>query len=352
MRSIEDKGCLNNCPTEENAGGSCMIFEFKKSGVMSRPSPHHRSSLGKPTPSKWDDAQKWLVNLSRGEKAPAKASPRNSNADDRRLIAPVPKRGYDDEDEGGYGGDKHVVETKNVECDDESVWRGSNNKSVVRAICLRDMGTEMTPIASKEPSRAATPIRAISPASSGSSSPVMHKTSRSTGLSPIQRTGESGRASGSTSHLSQEGQETNGVKVKPAETKNGDQSRKPNPIEARAAAWEEAERAKYMARYKREDVRIQAWENHQKRKAELENRKVEAKVERLKSRAKDKCSSRIAAARRIGEEKRAAAESKLNEKAMKTSERADYIRRSGHLPSSFSFKLPACCWWQQNFTCI
>lgn len=326
-----------------------MIFEFKKGGgVMSRPSPHHhRSSLGKPAPSKWDDAQKWLVNLSRGEKIPAKASPRNSNADDRRLIAPVPKRDYEEEyDEARYGadlapypasngGDKYVVETKNVECDDQSVW--GRNEAVVRAISLRDMGTEMTPIASKEPSRAATPIRTISPASSATSSPVAHRTGRNTGSSPTWREAdEPGRASGSTGHVSREGRETDDVKVKPAEIKN--------PLEARAAAWEEAERAKYMARYKREDVRIQAWENHQKTKAELEIRKVEAKVEQLKSRAEQKCKSRIAATRRVGEEKRAAAKAKLDSKAMKTSERADYIRRNGHLPSSFSFKLPSCCW--------
>lgn len=67
-------------------------------------------------------------------------------------------------------------------------------------------------------------------------------------------------------------------------------------------------------------------------------------MEQLKSRAEQKCKSRIAATRRVGEEKRAAAKAKLDAKAMKTSERADYIRRSGHLPSSFSFKLPSCCW--------
>lgn len=71
---------------------------------------------------------------------------------------------------------------------------------------------------------------------------------------------------------------------------------------------------------------------------------LQVKAERLKSRAKEKYNSRIAATRRIAEEKRANAEAKLNEKAMKTSERADYIRRTGHLPSSFSFKLPSCCW--------
>lgn len=251
MRSIEDKGCLNSCPTEESAGGgSCMIFDFKKSGgAMSRPSPHHRSSLGKPTPSKWDDAQKWLVNLSRGERNQAKASPRDSNADDRHLIASASRKewaGGDEGDPASNGGDKY----KNVECD-ESVWRGGNKgdsspKSVVRAICLRDMGTEMTPIGSKEPSRAATPIRAISPLSSGSSSPVTRKTGRDTGPSPTRRTEESGGVSGSTGHLSRDGQETNGAQV--AEIMIDDNSRVLNPLEARAVAWEEVERANYMAR--------------------------------------------------------------------------------------------------------
>lgn len=243
MRSIEDKGCLNNCPTEENPGGtgSCMNFEFQKSGTINRPSHHHRTPLGKPTPSKWDDAQKWLVNLSRGEKSEAKASPRNSNADDRRLIAPVPKKySNGDEDEG------QSVETKNVDCDD-SIWRSHNkgvitsSKSAVRSICLRDMGTEMTPIASKEPSRAATPIKATSPVSSGSSTPVIVKPSRKIG-SPT----EAGRGVGSSRDFKRDGDETDGVNV--TQSKGDDQSKKLNPLETRAAAWEEAERAKYMAR--------------------------------------------------------------------------------------------------------
>lgn len=64
----------------------------------------------------------------------------------------------------------------------------------------------------------------------------------------------------------------------------------------------------------------------------------------MKARAQEKMTNKLAATRRIGEEKRANAEAKLDEKAVRTSERADYIRRSGHLPSSFSFKLPSLCW--------
>ncbi|KAL3818673.1 hypothetical protein ACJIZ3_004578 [Penstemon smallii] len=360
MRPIEDKGCVNNNgTTPELSGASCMSFEFHKSNGVNRTS-QHRTALGKPTPSKWDDAQKWLVNLSRGEKNPTKASPRNSNADDRRLIAPVPKKDYssgDEEGENVFPG-SNSVETKNVECD-ESVWRinkpVNSSKSVVRSICVRDMGTEMTPIASQEPSRTATPIRATTPAtrspiSSGSSTPircpngVVALENGPNVATPSGPRGEASRANGATRQFGN-GEEVNVEKFKVVENKmTSDQCKKVNPMETRAAAWDEAERAKYMARYKREEVKIQAWENHEKRKAEMEMRKIEVKAERLKSRAQEKYTNKLASTRRISEEKRANAEAKLNEKAVKTSERADYIRRTGHLPSSFSLKLPSFCW--------
>ena len=64
----------------------------------------------------------------------------------------------------------------------------------------------------------------------------------------------------------------------------------------------------------------------------------------MKSRAQEKLANKIASTRRRAEEKRSSAEAKLSERAAKTSERADYIRRAGHLPSSFfSFKLPSLC---------
>lgn len=71
---------------------------------------------------------------------------------------------------------------------------------------------------------------------------------------------------------------------------------------------------------------------------------LQVKAERMKARAQEKLANKLASTRRIAEEKRANAEAKLNEKAARTSERADYIRRTGHLPSSSSFKLPSFCW--------
>uniref|UniRef100_A0A803PH55 Remorin C-terminal domain-containing protein n=1 Tax=Cannabis sativa TaxID=3483 RepID=A0A803PH55_CANSA len=353
MRSIEDKGCYNHGQVQENISSSSGLgFEFHKgnNGSNNRMSHHHghhhRTALGKSTPSKWDDAQKWLVGLSRGveKNQSTKTKPRNSNADDLRLIAP-----YD------------VETTKKVDGNYESVWRVNkpveNSTAIVRSVCVRDMGTEMTPIASQEPSRTATPLRATtpvvrSPISSGSSTPArcQHRlppTMEGQQTFPLSSDGRgeanpsSGRGNGSTRRYVEEANECRN-KVDP--NQNLDEGGKVNPLETRAVAWDEAERAKYMARYKREEVKIQAWENHEKRKAEMEMRKMEVKAERMKARAEERLANKIASTRRIAEEKRANAEAELNEKAVRTSERADYIRRTGHLPSSFSFKLPSLCW--------
>lgn len=112
-------------------------------------------------------------------------------------------------------------------------------------------------------------------------------------------------------------------------------------IETRAAAWEEAEKAKYMARFKREEMKIQAWENHQKAKTEAEMRKIEVEVERIRGQAQDRLMNKLAATRHKAEEKRAAAEAKRNRRAAKTEQQAEYIRRTGRVPSSFTFC--GCC---------
>ncbi|KAI8526890.1 hypothetical protein RHMOL_Rhmol12G0034100 [Rhododendron molle] len=319
MRSIEDKGCLNIAPVQENSGK----FEFHKGNTPNR-------AFGKPAPSKWDDAQKWLVNLSRGPE-PKSERPRDSNADDRRLIAPVPKN--EDYSSGGedVNGMQFEGETKNVDCE-EPVWRVNKrnpNAAVVRSICVRDMGTEMTPIASQEPSRNGTPIRVMSPnrspSSSGSSTPVrtlerVVESSRGNGVAAAE-----GRGSGGGGGTFDE--------FRGGPAKNSEQVEKVNLC---ASTGRE--------RFKQEEVKIQAWENHEKRKAEMEMRRTEVKAEQLKARAQERLTNKLAATRRIAEEKLANAEAKLNEQAVRTSERADYIRRTGRLPSSFSFKLPSCCW--------
>lgn len=53
--------------------------------------------------------------------------------------------------------------------------------------------------------------------------------------------------------------------------------------------------------------------------------------------------NKLATVRHKAEEKRAAAEVNRNNQATKTEEQAEYIRRTGHVPSSYlSF---SCCTW-------
>lgn len=143
MKSMEDKGCLNLAPTHEILSHSVASFEFNKANGKSCAS-QHRTALGKPASSKWDDAQKWLVNLSRGgEKSQSTTEPRNSNADDRRLIAPVPiKEDSSSSDDGlkvctGFSStNQYEVITKKVD-HDKSRWRSNKPENpipVVRSI--------------------------------------------------------------------------------------------------------------------------------------------------------------------------------------------------------------------------
>jgi hypothetical protein len=73
----------------------------------------------------------------------------------------------------------------------------------------------------------------------------------------------------------------------------------------------------------------------------------QAKAERMKLRAREKTASKLASAQAAAREKRAAAEAKLSRRAARVGDKADVLRRTGHLPSSsstgFSLKLPLMC---------
>lgn len=239
----------------------------------------------------------------------------------------------------------------------------------LRSVSMRDMGTEMTPIASQEPSRTGTPVQATtpsmrSPVSSGSSTPRR----AAPASSPLQASDDPAQPSrsvptpedGSKSSEPCENEmqmkkrkdiQTLGVQLgkinivawASKEDEDGDSSKllknidleevKKNVLETRAAAWEEAEEAKYMARFKREEAKIQAWENHEKAKAEAEMRRIEVKIEKIRSHAHEKLMNKLAAAKRRAEERRAVAEAKRGEQAAKTLTHANHIRRTGRMPS-------------------
>lgn len=137
---------------------------------------------------------------------------------------------------------------------------------------MRDMGTEMTPIASQEPSRTGTPVRATTPIRSPTSSVPSSPTGATQSSSPLAnpfsdhlnsnkglsekelqmktrkeimilgtKLGKMNIAAWASKEEEDKDASTSLKTVKEKSTKS--------VIETRAAAWEEAEKAKYMARY-------------------------------------------------------------------------------------------------------
>lgn len=271
--AIDRKTCYKHSSSIENHASES--FESHK-GKGADKGSHHGKALGsrtKPTPSKWDDAQKWLVGFSGGgNDRHSKSKPRNSNADDRRLLHSASQRGRDscssadvglEEDLALQNGFRDEGETKKIDCSD-LIWRinkpMADSQLEVKAISLRDFGTEMTPIASQDPSRTATPLRATtpvltSPISSRSSTPGRCRQggnsfeSFRTGVKNLERNNETllfGTTGGNGLALNRdrEGSSDGRNMVGGLE-----QIRNSNSLESRAMAWDEAERTKYMARY-------------------------------------------------------------------------------------------------------
>nr|CAB3472457.1 unnamed protein product [Digitaria exilis] len=324
-------------------------YSYTTNGGRPQRKNNPASSRPKPTPSKWDDAQKWLVGGGRADGIHGggmASKPRNSNADDRRLLGSSSQNGrvscssvdgaleYNSmvvttppltppppqQLQLGEGDDDMAAETKKMMVPQQHEHGHGSPVAVIRSVCLRDMGTEMTPIASKEPSRTATPLRAStpvarSPISSRSSTPARRRQAEvpaAVGVAMAVSSGTTtttsepvvgGCAAGEESHV------------------DGHVLPSVNSLESRAVAWDEAERAKFTARL---------------------SKPLSMKADQMKTRAQEKLANRLAATRRIAEEKRATAEAKLNERAARTSEKANYIRRTGHLPSSF-FKMTCLC---------
>ncbi|KAF4359480.1 hypothetical protein F8388_001524 [Cannabis sativa] len=213
--------------------------------------------------------------------------------------------------------------------------------STARSVSMRDMGTEMTPIASQEPSRTGTPVRATTPSrspisslpstpgrtalESSSTDPPIVNLDPTNGLSEKElqiRTRREIIALGTQlgkANIAAWASKEDEDKDASSSLKNiAAEQQAQNVIETRATAWEEAEKAKYMASV--------LWQN-------VAHGQVE--VEKMRGRAHDKLMNKLASARHKAEEKRAAAEAKRSQQAAKTEQQAEYIRRTGRVPSLF-----------------
>ncbi|CAN7002968.1 hypothetical protein Bca4012_052041 [Brassica carinata] len=342
---------------------TASLFEFQKTEKEKTTPRMSIRSFSKPAPSKWDDAQKWIAsptsNRPKTGQVQAHASKKGPSFGRQSSIKivdeePDTKRVDVSQVKKETGGHKFVswevdsylkpvlmVENSATEVnlsrhDSSMATAFAQPPSTARSVSMRDMGTEMTPIASQEPSRNGTPIRATtpirSPVTSAPSSPGRRALSN-------EELSEKEIQMKTRREIMVLGTQLGKLNIaawasKEDEEKDASTSQTSKSVsEARASAWEEAEKAKHMARFRREEMKIQAWENHQKAKSEAEMRKTEVEVERIKGRAQDRLMNKIAEIERKAEEKRAAAEAKKNREAAKTEKQAEEIRRTGKVPS-------------------
>ncbi|KAJ0240458.1 Remorin family protein [Hirschfeldia incana] len=356
---------------------SASLFEFQKTGKDKAASQRLPTrSFSKPAPSKWDDAQKWIASPTSNRPKTGgqvhvskKGGPSFGRQSSMKILEvaaaeePDTKRIDVSQVKKETGGHKFVswevdsyvkpldnsIATEvNLSRHDSSIATAfAQPPSTARSVSMRDMGTEMTPIASQEPSRNGTPIRATtpirSPIVSEPSSPGGRQASASQKelsekelqMKTRREIMELGTQLGKlniAAWASKEDEDKDGSTSLENKAASSLQSSK-SVSEARASAWEEAEKAKHMARFRREEMKIQAWENHQKAKSEAEMRKTEVEVERIKGRAQDRLMNKLAEIERKAEEKRAVAEAKKNRQAAKTEKQAEQIRRTGKVPS-------------------
>ncbi|KAL1560475.1 hypothetical protein AAHA92_10681 [Salvia divinorum] len=376
---------IRMCEDENLDYDSTSSFEFHKG----ERSLHHSitRSFSRPMSSKWNDAEKWIMNKKNvqsniSKKAHIRSQVNRQPATKMVRVVPEPsvKRVDFCQPSSQTGPRKFAMidlcsESKDLsEVDDSNMpcTKGVTDETTdpaIRSVSMRDMGTEMTPIPSQEPSRSTTPVSATTPLRSPTSSqpstprrgepaptPMDHSISNST----------QDLAEHAKKELSEQEQKLKtrreivalGVQLGKmniaawASKDENDKSDSGNEVidideltqteyTKRAAAWEEAEEAKHAARYKREEIRIQAWESQQKARLEAEMRQIEAQIEQMKAQAQAKMVKKVAMARRKSEEKRAVAEARKNRQAEKTALQAGYIRETGRIPSSTFI----CCGW-------
>lgn len=402
MRTLEDD-------LDYDSNASSSSFEFPE-GERTVHNPIGRSLL-RPMSSKWNDAEKWIMNRqnvpvnhskknnvqSQGNRVPMmngiRVAPEYANYDSKSSVKRVDlfqsaqligleKSSFTSDGtqpvSGQVNGTSVQVDLcpqskdlKEVDSENSSCVMSSFEESKgpnIRSVSMRDMGTEMTPIPSQEPSRTATPVGATtplrSPISSVPSTPRGAPTSTPAEYlidCELRSSTENGTKELSAQELKLKTRKeivALGVQLgkmniaawasKDEKDKNASAAENTKleelrriEFEKRAAAWEEAEKSKQTARFKREDIKIQAWESQQKAKLDAEMRRIEAKVEQMKAHAQAKMVKKVAMAKQRSEEKRDAAEAKKTSQSQKLSAQAEHIRQTGRIPTSPYL----CCGW-------
>ncbi|KAG6525360.1 hypothetical protein ZIOFF_015316 [Zingiber officinale] len=356
--SVDSRSVLLKSTSQRSKEGLNLMGQR---GVESPSTPYRAAisfSPGHPyrknVPSKWDDAEKWLISSSCHE-SPAHLTklrqsgvfPQKGGSFEEKKAPSSTVPSFDEpfmRVDPNLSSNKASTDvllkdkfTDNVEQQPHSYFRYSEpskegfffgssyfvckNDDTTAELMepqRRDAGTEMTPLGSSMPTRCHTPIKSSSPARHNTpadrSGPLV-PCSTSIAISELKDCHFAKLELGAQYHSvvsnwsSREEEEKEVSKsLRHLEITDGSK----NIGAARAYAWEEDERKKSCIRYQREEARIQAWLNLQNAKAEAQSRKLEAmeivKIQKMRSSLEEKLMKRMAIVHRKAEECRAAAQ--------------------------------------------
>ncbi|KAF2935905.1 hypothetical protein DAI22_04g265100 [Oryza sativa Japonica Group] len=404
VRTIEEES--NDCDSGiDNASTSSFEFHGGEKTAAQNPTSGYFS---RQTSSKWNDAEKWIVNKQNVQQNISKGAPQNQSAQQmnsaagrgfivpkisNRNIIPRPMQNMKRPSPASsasrsilerlsFGSHQpklvrhaDVCTVNNAGVTSEYQTKATDNGSsieirpykdpkaipAVHSVSVRDVGTEMTPIPSQDPSRTGTPLGSMTPTRSPNCSiPSTPVGGRST-ASPGDDNTDDGpyfNRKGGTNEISDDemrlktrkeiaalGIQLGKMNIATWASKEelelvsaspsiADLERMKKEYAARAAAYEEAENFKHTARFKKEELRIEAWESLQKAKIESEMKRIEEHAEKLRSEAMAKMAEKLEMTRRLAEEKRASANARMNQQAAKAVHKAELIRQTGRVPGS------------------
>ncbi|KAK9131546.1 hypothetical protein Sjap_012033 [Stephania japonica] len=225
---------------------------------------------------------------------------------------------------------------------------------VVPEMRHRDIGTEMTPLGSSITSRCNSPPFKIS-------SPARHNT-------PANMSGPLENPSNNTainiselqechlaklelvnqfdsvvSNWSSREEEEEEVSKSLRHCETDIECRKKITLDSRGSLWEEEERTKFCIRYQREEAKIQAWVNLQSAKAEAESRKLEVKIQKMRSNLEEKLMKRMAVVHRKAEEWRASAQQQHSQQNQRAAEQAQKMKNQQRHKSCLSDHTSCSC---------
>ncbi|PUZ67902.1 hypothetical protein GQ55_3G471700 [Panicum hallii var. hallii] len=385
-------GSGSGCDSGAENGGAGGNFEFYKeeraalhppaAAAVAVPGPFFRQ-----VPSKWNDAEKWIAGRHVVHsnpifsKKPAAAPPHTPTAGGRVAPESAASKGgagacCDRQSSRGGGGGAAVsalTELSSKSSSPSSVSgpaskpphkklrfssAGAPAPAPSVSVSMRDVGTEMTPIASQEQSRSGTPAGAATPSLSplcsvpssprgGSASASSSASERELRLRTRREIAALGLQLGKMNIASwaskEEGLLAAHAAASPEHSAGAidEKEIKRKEFEARAKVWEESKKCKLASRYQRKEVKIQEWESCQKSKFEAKLRQAEARAEQMKARAKQDLAKSLSDLSQKVESKQARVEARRSLQATRLAREVERIRKTGREPC----RLRRCCAW-------